>query len=390
MTAGAGPSQGYGWRLGAVHGIPVFIGRSWPIIAAVVVLTFGPQVRDPVGGQGGVFGYAVAVAYALLLLLSVLTHEAAHAVTARRFGYRVDRVVADLWGGHTVYEASAARPGASAAIAVVGPAANLALALVASVVHGAVGAGVPGLLLGALAWTNLFVGLFNLLPGLPLDGGYLVDALVWRVSGDRNRGLIVAGWSGRLLTVAVVVWFVARPLLQGEPPSLFTIVWAGLVGAFLWAGATNAIRSGTSRRVLENVPLARVLRPVHVAGTWEPVAAVLSRLGGLPAATGGPTVVAVEPGGSPVGLVDLHALASVAPARRGEVPVAAVVTRQPDGWVVVVPDPQADVSAVVAAMVTSRPGRDGASGPRVVLAVGPGGQVLGTVSVDDLNTAFGG
>ena len=396
MSAGShAPTPAYGWRIASVHGIPVYVGRSWPIIAAVIVLTFGPQVSNPTTLEGGgTFGYAVAVAYALLLLVSVLTHEAAHAVVARRFGYRVDRVVADLWGGHTVYDSSSSRPGASAAIAVAGPLANLALAGAAYLLQGALDGGVLGLLLGALMLTNFFVGLFNLLPGLPLDGGFIVDALVWKASGDRNKGLIVAGWLGRVLTVAVVLWLVGRPLLRGEQPSLFTIVWCGLIGAFLWAGATNAIRSGRSRQVIERVPLAQVLRPVLVVSTTDSVEGVLSRLPRvdpvrLDADDGPrpPAVVAVEPGGQPAGLVDVATLLGLEPTRRRDVPVAAVVARQPEGWVVVA-EPGADVSGVISAIV-ARQQLGGADSLRLVLVVTTAGQVLGTVSVPDLNAAFG-
>ena len=396
MSAGShAPTPAYGWRIASVHGIPVYVGRSWPIIAAVIVLTFGPQVSNPTTLEGGgTFGYAVAVAYALLLLFSVLTHEAAHAVVARRFGYRVDRVVADLWGGHTVYDSSSSRPGASAAIAVAGPLANLALAGAAYLLQGALDGGVLGLLLGALMLTNFFVGLFNLLPGLPLDGGFIVDALVWKASGDRNKGLIVAGWLGRVLTVAVVLWLVGRPLLRGEQPSLFTIVWCGLIGAFLWAGATNAIRSGRSRQVVERVPLAQVLRPVLVVSTTDSVEEVLSRLPPVDPvrldADDGPrsaAVVAVEPGGQPAGLVDVATLLGLEPTRRRDVPVAAVVARQPEGWVVVA-EPGADVSGVISAIV-ARQQLGGADSLRLVLVVTTAGQVLGTVSVPDLNAAFG-
>ncbi len=416
MSPGASTAQGFGWRLGAVHGVPIFLGRSWPVVAGVIVLTFGPQVSQPSGEEGGLFGYAVAVAYALVLLLSVLAHEAAHAVTARRFGYHVDRIVADLWGGHTVYDSSSSRPGGSAAIAVAGPVANLALAGVGSLLQSAVGDGVAALLLGALTLTNVFVGLFNLLPGLPLDGGFIVDALVWKVTGDRNKGLIVAGWLGRVLTVGVVLWLVGLPLLRGDQPSLFTIVWCGLIGAFLWVGASSAIRSGTSRRVIESVPLARVLRPVEIVGTSEPVSRVVERLAERPAASGATAFVGIGPGGRPVGLVDLAAVQGIDPGHRGQVPVDAVLVRQPDGWVVVVDDRAADVSGVITAMVSGPSAGGGAGGDgeagaggdgkaggvsrpsgvtraeplRIVLAVSPAGEVLGTVSVEDINTAFGG
>ena len=85
----------------------------------------------------------------------------------------------------------------------------------------------------ALVWTNGFVALFNMLPGLPLDGGFLVDSLVWKVTGSREQGMIAAGWCGRAVTVAVLVWVVVVPLARGQQPSLFTIIWGGFIGAFI-------------------------------------------------------------------------------------------------------------------------------------------------------------
>jgi Zn-dependent protease len=401
MTAGPGTTAPYGWRLGAIHGIPVYLGRSWPIIAVVVVLTFGPTVPTSTGDSGGAFGYAVGVAYAVLLLVSVLAHEAGHALVARRFGFRVDRVVADLWGGHTVYDSSTSRPATSAAISVCGPIANLALAAIGYAAQSLAPNGVVGLLLGALWLTNAFVGVFNLLPGLPLDGGYLVHALVWKVTGDRNRALIVAGWLGRVVTAAVVLWLVGRPLLLGRQPSLFTIVWCGLIGAFLWVGASNAIRAGQSRRVIERVPLTQVLRPAVVVGVAEPVSSVLARLDGaasrgrfapasiLPRGAGGsagretPVVVVVGRSGEAMGIADLEAARSIDPARRSSVPVEAVVGRQPDGWIVVVDSQDGDVSGLVSAVAAGGP-----SAPPTLLAVTSAGEVLGTVTLADLSAAF--
>jgi Zn-dependent protease len=401
MTAGPGTTAPYGWRLGAIRGIPVYLGRSWPVIAIIVVLTFGPSVPTPTGDSGGAFGYAVGVAYAVLLLVSVLAHEAGHALVARRFGFRVDRVVADLWGGHTVYDSSTSRPGTSAAISVSGPIANLALAALAYSAQAVAPNGVVGLLLGALWLTNAFVGVFNLLPGLPLDGGYLVHALVWKVTGDRNRALIVAGWLGRIVTVAVVLWLVGRPLLLGHQPSLFTIVWCGLIGAFLWVGASNAIRAGQSRRVIERVPLAQVLRPAVVVGVAETVSSVLTRVDGAapggrfgaasmsPGPTGGsagpqtPVVVVVGRSGEAMGIADLDAARSIDPARRSQVPVEAVLGRQPAGWIVVVDSRDGDVSGLVSAVAAGGP-----SAPPTLLAMTTAGEVLGTVSLADLSAAF--
>jgi Zn-dependent protease len=333
MSADAAPAPSSpepGLRVATVGGVPVYIGRSWPVIALVVVALFGPQVqsRRP---DLGLLAYVVAAVFAVLLLVSVLAHEAAHAVVARRFGYQVNRVVADLWGGHTAYDSAGMRPGASALVAAVGPLANGLLALVGWLLGPLLPEGVVSMLVGALVWTNGFVALFNLLPGLPLDGGFLVDSLVWKLTGSRETGLIVAGWSGRLVTLLVLAWALLLPLAEGSQPSLYDLVWAGLIGAFLWAGASNAIRAGRTRKQLSAIRIDSVWRrvtalPQH-ASAEEAYAA---RTGG----TGGSAVMVLDAAGTPVGLVDDDALRVIPEGLRPTTPIGAVMRRQPAGWVV--------------------------------------------------------
>jgi hypothetical protein len=212
-----------------------------------IVATFGPQVaaRIPDLGPGA---YAVAIAYAVLLLISVLAHEAAHAVVATRAGYRVDRVVADLWGGHTAYDSSTARPGASAMVAIAGPAANALLALVAWLVLPGVPDGISLLLVGAMLYANAFVAGFNMLPGLPLDGGFLVDSSSGRSPEARERadrrGLVRA-WRSRSLSSCVRGAAAAERRASRPVQSRL-----GLPDRVLpWVGATNAIRSGRGSRL---------------------------------------------------------------------------------------------------------------------------------------------
>ncbi len=374
---GTGARRPFGLRLARVHGIPVYIGRSWPLIALVVVLFFGPTV--PVGSRP--LGYAVAGAYALLLLLSVLAHEAGHAVVARAFGARVDRVVADLWGGHTVFESEQLRPGATAAVAVAGPGVNLVVAAVGWAALGVVDVPVAQLLVGAVVVTNAFVGGFNLLPGLPLDGGFVVDALVWKLTGDRARGLLVAGWLGRGVTLVVAGWFLLVPLLQGRRPSLFTLVWVALLGAFLWAGATQAVRAGSARRTISAVPLRQVLRPVTGVPAHASAAAVVRALLQAPS---GARAVLLSPAGGPMGFVDPAALGSVPPGRRDEVPALSLLRRPPDGWVVSA-GPGDDAFRVARAF-TDLDAAGAAGHP--VLVVDDAGRLLGAVDVEDLGAAL--
>ena len=327
-----------GWRLGSLRGVPVYLGSSWPIIAVVIVLLFGPPLQRALP-ELGMGAYAVAALYAVLLLLSVLVHEAAHAITGELRGYRVSRIVADLWGGHTAYDHADTTPGSSALVAVVGPAANGALAALAWAALPVVPEGVPRLLVLALAWSNGFVALFNLMPGLPLDGGFLVEALVWKVSGSKTTGTVVAGWCGRVVTVALLLWAIVLPLLQGRSPSLVTVVWSLFLASFLWFGATQAIRAGHGRALLARVRLRDVAEPVTVVDDTTPVAA-------LPP---GAVVVGNQARG-PWGVVEPQALAGVDPAQRAQVPAGAVAVAQPAGWVTSAPSLDVDVTVAVAAV----------------------------------------
>ena len=370
------PSQpSPGLKVATLGGVPVYIGRTWPVIAIIIVVTFGPSISSS-RPDLGIRAYLVAAAFSVLLLVSVLAHEAAHAVVATRFGYRVNRVVADLWGGHTAYDTAQSRPGPSALVAVVGPAANGAIALAGWLLADRVPGGVPALLVGAVVWTNGFVALFNLLPGLPLDGGFLVDALVWRVTGNRDLGLIAAGWCGRVVTVLVLAWALLLPFLRGYPPSLFTVVWAGVIGAFLWSGATNAIRTGRARSALAGITIGSVWR----RASSLPVASSAADAWALRASgLGGTAVIVVAADGTALGMVDDDALLGVPEEARPVTPVMAAVRRQPAGWVVDA-EPDAAVTPVVETMQTLQVG---------AVPVRPrSGRIEGIVLAGDLEAAL--
>ncbi len=368
----------YGWLLGRVAGIPVYIGKSWPVIAFVVVMTFGPQLA---GSLPGGAAYAVAAAYAVLLLVSVLVHEAGHALAARLTGNEVSRIVANLWGGHTVVGSGQRRPGTSAFTAIAGPAGNLLLAGVGWLLLQVDLPAVPSLLAWALALSNVFVAVFNLLPGLPLDGGFVVEAAVWKLTGDRWLAMIVAGWLGRVVTVLAVLYFLAEPLLSGGRPSIVTIVWVALIGAFLWQGATQAIRAGTARRAVARVRVGQVLRPVVLVAGHATAATALEGLARVP---GAERAVLVDPAGIPVGFLDLAALRSVPADQLAVVPATAVLVRPPMGWIVQA-EPADDASVVVSALA----GHVEGEGVKEAVLVRDGqGRVTGTVSLADVEAAL--
>jgi len=372
----AAPSPSYGWLIGRVSGIPVYIAGSWAVIAAVIVLTFGPRVGL------GTTGYLVAAAYALLLLLSVLVHEAGHAIAARALGGRVDRIVANLWGGHTVFGGAHERPRTSALVAVAGPLGNVALALLGWWGSSVLTAPIPGLLAGALAYSNLLVAVFNLLPGLPLDGGFLVEAAVWGATGSRGRGMLVAGWSGRIITVAVAAWLaIVEPLLTRTAPDLVSLVWVGLIGAFLWRGATASIAVGRTRVAVEAMRVGQLLRPVVAVPAHASAQTVVDGLIQVPEAA---AAVVVDPTGMPVGWVDLATLAGEPETALAGAPATAFLVAGGTGWVVTAQpaDSAATVVQALAGNGTDHPGH------AVVLVRDPAGAILGSVSLEDAEAAL--
>jgi len=344
----------------------VFLGRSWVVIAVVITVLFGPVVGGVVP-EIGAGGYAVAAGFAVLLLLSVLTHEAAHAVVAKLLGFTVHRIVADFWGGHTAYQGKQDRPGPAALVAFAGPAANVALAVGGWVALQGFDRGVVWLLLTAFASANAFVGVFNLLPGLPLDGGFLLEALVWKATGRRSSGTLAAGWVGRVLVLGLLWWVLVLPLIRGGGLDLWRVAWASLIALFLWTGATRAVRAGAARRRFERTAIGSVWRRASVVDAERPV--------DEPPWPSAEVWVVTDGSGAAVALVDDVALQSVPATGRAATPVSAVAVRQPPGWVV---DGAAEDSVldVVSTMQTLQ-------SPVVAIRT-PEGSVSGVVFAQDL------
>ncbi|MEP7330667.1 MAG: site-2 protease family protein [Terracoccus sp.] len=347
----------YGWRIGTVRGTPVYIARSWPLIIVLLLLVVSPTLRN--SGRSLGFAVFVAASSGVLLLASVLVHEAAHAVVANLRGHQVDRVVADVWGGHTVYDSTDVTPGTTALVAVAGPLANLALALVTWLAQPLVSNDLMGNLLGAGAYVNLFVGLFNLLPGLPLDGGQIVSSLVWQITGRKGTGLSAAGWLGRVVAVVAVLWFIGVPFTRGEQPSLISLVWVAMIAFFLWRGASASIRSGQIHDATAG-PALSVLEPVVLVAGDMTVAAAANLMvgatffatasnGGTGAVPTGPWVAVTDAGGWPFGLVDPAAAAAVPVASRQTARLSAVALAQPRAWVLELP-PDAVLTELVRLM----------------------------------------
>lgn len=355
-----------GIRLATVGSVPVVLGWSWLLLAALVLLLLGPRLADDLGPVG----YALAALYAVGLLVCVLAHEGAHAVAARMHGHVVHRVVADLWGGHTAFDATRGTPRSTAVIALAGPLTNLALSAVgwAGLQLTAPGSLADGIL-SAFVLVNLLLGAFNLVPGLPLDGGQVLESLVWGVSGDQGLGRVVAGWAGRVLVVGILVVLVLPSIVAGGTPNLTTFIWGAMIGAFLWSGASQAIASGQALRTLARIDVPALLEPAAAVRADGPVSQLL-------AARALPVVVGDD--GRPMGLVDHDAVRAVPADRVESTPVSAVTSPLPAGWSAELGGPTPTLDLVRAFQTSGSP----------VVAVTEGGALRGIVRAERVNAAL--
>jgi Zn-dependent protease len=262
-----GPRWPSALRLGRVLGFRLFLSPSWLLLA--VPLTAG--YARILGPQPGAAAYAAGLGFLLLLVASVLAHELGHAFACRRAGIGVRGITLELLGGYTELDREPPAPRIAAAVALAGPAVSLLLGLV----------GVAGVLLTPrdalvrqfafqLALSNLVVAVFNVLPGLPLDGGRALAALVWARTGDEHLGNRVAGWAGRALAVACVA---AALLLHLHGVLTFVGAVIVLLVAFSVArGAGQAVRVGRFGARLPMLHAASLARPIYRVPTGTSLA----------------------------------------------------------------------------------------------------------------------
>jgi Zn-dependent protease len=360
------------FRIGTLAGADVLVSSTWFIVAALIAVLVAPRI-DQVQPDLGALKYVAGLAFAVILYLSVLLHEASHAYVARHYGYRVTSITLHFLGGMTAIDSEARKARQEFWIAVVGPVTSLA---VGGAALGLWFVTPDGLLLVAvegLAGANLLVGALNLVPGLPLDGGRVLKAAVWGVTGDQHRGALVAGWTGRVVAGLVLFWPVAQERLLDAPPDLVDYVLAFVIAMFLWTGATAAINAARVRRrfpVLVARNLAR--RTLAVPGDL-PLAEAVRRA--QDAEAGG--IVTVTTSGAPVGVVNEAALLATPADRRPWVATSTVARELRDGLRL-----PADISgeALVQA-ITRTPATE-------YLLVEPDGSIFGVLTTADVDRAF--
>ncbi|MDL4821881.1 site-2 protease family protein [Actinomadura opuntiae] len=373
-----GPDARPGLYMGRPFGVPVYVSPSWFLVAILVTVMFEGQVNGVIDRPAS---YLVAFAYAVLLYGSVFVHELSHAVTARVLGLPVRSVTLHILGGETSIEREAATPGREFLIAFAGPLTNLVLAGLGLLAHAVLPLpDVALLLIDALTFANLLVGVFNLLPGLPLDGGRLVRAAVWKATGHSRSGAIFAGWVGRAVAVACLVsgaYLATYRTDEGGNGGFgwLALLWSALVASFIWVGATQAIRA---ERFRDRVPLLsarRLARRATLVTADTPLAEAIRR---AHADQAGALVIA-DHDGNPQGIVSEKAVTATPEHRRPWITVGELSRGlEPD---LTLP---ADLTGedLITALRTN-PASE-------YLLTEPDGRVYGVLAVADVDRAFAG
>ena len=314
------------FKVGTVAGSDVLVSTSWFLVAALIAIIMAPLVEQVQPGLGAL-KYVAGLAFAVLLYGSVLLHEASHAIVAKRLGYPVSSITLHFLGGMTSIEGEAKRPREEFFIAVVGPLTSIAVGVAALLLLPVTPDGLTRLAMEGLAGANLLVGVLNLVPGLPLDGGRVLKAGVWGATGSIVRGTVVAGWGGRLAAVAVLAWPVAQESVLGTPPDVIDFVLAFVVAAFLWSGATASMSAARLRSRIPHLVARDLARRTLAVPADLPLSEAVRRA--QEAQAGG--ILTTTTDGRTTGVVSEAALLATPEDRRPWVPTSSVARTLEEG-----------------------------------------------------------
>jgi Zn-dependent protease len=298
VTNGTGwPDRDSGLLLFRFRTVPVLLSPSWWVGSVAIIVLYAPLVERFLPGAGAVASLSLAAGFAVLLGVSVLAHELGHCVVALRLGIPVRRLRLFLLGGLAEISRTPRRPAHEGMIAAAGPAVSAVLAgLCGLVLLFMPSDGPVWLLVLECAVANVAVAVFNLLPGLPLDGGRMLRAGVWAASGQRGTGTraaVVGGWLVAGLLMLWALWGLASE----SPDRWLRLGVCALTAWFVASGARSELAAEQRRTWPAGLSLADLVRPVLQLPAESPVADAL-------AAAAGRGVVLVRADGVAAGLLD--------------------------------------------------------------------------------------
>lgn len=366
----------YGIVVARPFGIPVYLSPWWLAFAVLLVYVYANSLETGIAKVTD--KYLVAAAFVVLLYVSVLIHELAHCVAARRFGLTVRRVLLYPLGGYSEIEEEPGTPGREALISGAGPVISLVLAGAGYLIDrsGVAAAGsLPEQLIAQLWFANLIVGVFNLLPGLPLDGGRIFRAGVWKLTGRPAAATVAASWAGRVMAM-IIAGLAVFGLTNSAGGFLnFTGFWLLAIALFMWVQSTQAIRAARIRERLPSVSaraLARRAIPV-------PAATPLSEAVRRAQEAGARALVIADHTGAPTAIVSEAAVLATPEERRPWVEAGSLARSLEPSLVLSADLSGADLIRAVQRIQASE-----------YLLIEPSGQVFGVLAAADLNLAFAG
>ena len=364
---------GPGIVLARPFGIPVYISPYWFVIAGVFILIYA---RDLASTFHGPTRFVVAVAFVVLLYLSVLVHELSHSLVARGYGLPVRRILLYPLGGFSEIEREPQTPGREFLVSAAGPALSLVLAAVGYGLTNVASPGtIGGTLIHQLMWANLVVGVFNLLPGLPLDGGRMLRAVIWKVTGRPATSTIAAAWAGRVIGVGLFALVLAPPVQASIGGGIYAVVWLAVIAAFMWTGAGQAIKATRFRERLPALQARKLARKAVSVAANTPLAEAIRRADESQARA----VVVVDHDDKPIAILNETAVMATPPQRRPWIEAGSLArTLEPS---LVLP---ADLSGMALLdAIRQAPATE-------YLLVEPSGQVYGVLAARDVDLAFAG
>jgi Zn-dependent protease/CBS domain-containing protein len=313
---------GSGIPLGHWAGVP--IRAHWSALFTVVLfadLLATSELPAARPNQSGAAYWLAGSVTAAVFLVTLVMHELAHAITARHYGMRVERITLWALGGLTELDGEPPSPKADALIAASGPLTSLGIGGICAALAGWIAsAGLPATAVAWLAAVSVLLGVFNLLPGAPLDGGRLLRALLWWRLHDRWRAAAKAAVAGRVLGTILVALGVLELLAGG-----WNGLWLALVGWFILNGA-NSERYAVRAERLRGLAVRDVMTTSPlVAADWWTVQQFLDQL--TPERLGQPVFPLVEFNGNISGLVTVRDLERIAPDRRATTQLRDVAAR---------------------------------------------------------------
>lgn len=232
------------WKIGSLFGIPLFLDPLWFVILGLTTLNFGFAYQQ----WGTVAGWSAGLIMALLLFASVLLHELGHSLVAQSQGIKVNSITLFLFGGIAAIEEESKTPGQAFQVAIAGPAVSVMLFFLLRLAASVIPDSNPlSEMTADLSRINLVVALFNLIPGLPLDGGQVLKAALWKVTGDRFQAVHWAAKAGQILGYIAIALGFAIDFFTRE---FITGLWIVLIGWFAVRNANSYDRVTTLQETL--------------------------------------------------------------------------------------------------------------------------------------------